>query len=278
VCGGRSDATLERCPFCGVDDNGKPPALAAPKTNGRALVKVGTAIATVLDEKALDRAVDSVNRLKGEGALWAWKLGRTIYTEIYTADLWRQRTKDGVGVYRSFDQFIDAELNLAKTFVYTMMKIGQYFEEKDVLEFGTSHLRSILAAPKEDHKMLLAKIKEKGLSARAVAEEVAKIRKRKGIKKITNPGVTKRDAKLKPGTELVSKKKRVTLSLKQESHTVKLACEPGVAKKIAALLETLSKKPHGVLAGENDAEMRIKLLESGGNLVLVVEPRRTDEG
>lgn len=195
-CGGLSDRELDACPFCGEDDNtssssseSEEPAgsALAPQSKGGAMetgmTKVNGKGSGLLsgqrNEGDLDKAVHEVQRLKADGAAAYWRIGGAV-RRIYDSQLWKQRNDEqGKPRYKGFDAFCSTELGITPQHAYSLIGVSKEFSEADVRKWGSTKLGLILQAPREDQKMLKAKLAE-GVSKRELQEEVKESKARAG--------------------------------------------------------------------------------------------------
>lgn len=215
VCEGKSDAALETCPFCGTgddddDDAGDdddaedgiedetedetedvevPPeplkaepkaSKAEPKGKGVKAKKVKAELAVVdvdprFSIKDLDAAVERANQLTRAGAVVAFELGLQL-KQIHTDQLWKLRKgEDGTPVYKSFEAFVMAELEISRQTAYEQIDVSANYDKADVERLGYKKLALLLKAP-EGKRAELKSHAEKGASYRELAAEVKNAR------------------------------------------------------------------------------------------------------
>lgn len=316
-CGGSSPSSLDHCPFCGAADDVEvegpddedieegasievPPVIEAAKpAKVRKLVVKAEPVVDIVKvenhgmlggadpEKKLNDTVKQVQKMKGNGAEWAWKLGHFVRTELYDTELWRMRKRsDGtVGIHKSFEAFVKDELDLNASFVYRMMNISKEFALKDAVEYGTTKLNMILSAPKEDREELKERLDksrgDKEMVVEELASEAKRLRKERGIKEVGGIGAKygkPRNYKTKPGRKLglgglVKENPSTTVIFKTQKGTVRLykqENEESPAKKLGDV-------PVGQMACVNDVLLKFQVVaDEDGALKLKWEVYREE--
>lgn len=150
----------------------------------------------VRTEDDLNKAVETVLKLRDTNAATVWALGKYLREEIYTTSLWKQRKgSDGTPAYKNFDQFTQAELGVGRDTAKAWMDTSESYSEKEFLAFGYTKLKLALKVPTEHRLEIEEKIRS-GASRAEVAETVDKIREEKGITKLQGETRVRKTASL----------------------------------------------------------------------------------
>jgi hypothetical protein len=153
----------------------KAPAVPRPSAPVVSILAGGSAISF---EKELDEAIlafRSATEATGAGYYDMGMQVRRMHDR-----LWQQRTDGGKPKYKTFEQFVQNELQISKSTATIYMRIVEVFDRVTAAKYGPTVLRRVAMAPKEDHERLLDMV-DGGASVRTVTEEVAKIREKKNI-------------------------------------------------------------------------------------------------
>lgn len=216
----------------------------------------------------LDRAVETCHQMKREGAAWAWHLGKHIHDTIYIGQTWKQRVDaKGVGLYKSFDRFVRAELNLLPAFVYRMMGVAKEFTLDQAEKYGTTRLKYLLSAAPEDRQTILEKVDaaKGGITAGEVYQDVQESRADKNIDRVSTvgdgtrapkkPAKKKRGPKSKLDMKAIKQSPQTTAVLKSGKQTVKFWLD----KEQKEPAVDLSARPVGTVLCINDVTIRLTL-------------------
>ncbi len=185
-CGGASDLSFDKCPYCGKTDAeatkaaeeaaakeppapkeppaanakpGKKPRSAAaakevghkPPMPGLAKVK-GSAPSVVhkaelVTAKELDDKVAAINQVQLDIVENHWKLGRLLGE---TWLLFKLRTDEtGKQKYKNWGQFVAAEIKITPNYAYDLVGVSKVFTEADIREVGVTKLKIIARIPDE---------------------------------------------------------------------------------------------------------------------------------
>jgi hypothetical protein len=303
-CGGMSDAEMDACPFCGADgvsadekddaspgsdpppardnDEGASPddeehasAAASEKKNGKA----GKTLAIVsgggtVSAKSLDTAIDEFKRIRGEGAQWAWKLGRYVHDRFYKAELWKLRTDEkGKPKYKGFNQFVTEELGFTPRYWYALMEISENVSEEEakVLESAKT-LRLVVALEPETRKRILEEAKAGKQPRPGEIRDLlssGKRRKKKG----------RQAAAAEANAEKAKARvKTLTMLIPIEKQRVKLWARPAKAKDEPRPAKRLADQPFFVVEGTNGVRLEIAIHEGrNGQLEATIVPARDEE-
>jgi hypothetical protein len=324
-CQGFSDANLEGCPFCGAADapaetqvaaeppaakksplkkasatpkkepekeapkNGvHGPAKAAPASASTTLAKTApSAVALLYSEKDLDNAVVEISRLKGEGALSLWRLGKELQS-VLEKELWRLRNNDeGKPKYKGWHQFVELECGLSKTQGYNWVEIARTFTEADVLKFGQRNLATVIAVPKDQQSDLLKRIATGGkdgnrMTTREVEDEVKKIKDRAGTKSRSKGKGSRDTTKAAQASAAVrAKRPTVTCMVYEGKQSVKLYTKDTahfVDEEKRKRTKKLADGAKGVIECSNGVALHFAVqADAKGELILAVEARRKDD-
>lgn len=308
-CGGMSDAEMESCPFCGAagvstdaeehasddadrggsargeaeehasdDDEEHASAAATEKKNGKAGKGAGLALVGgggIVSAKALDNAIDEFKRIRGEGALWAWKLGRYVHDRFYKSELWKLRTDEkGKPKYKGFNQFVTEELGFTPRYWYALMEISENVSEEEAkLLESAKTLRLVVALEPETRKRILEEAKSgKQPKPGEVRDLLASGKRRK--KKGRQAAAAEANAE-----KARARVKTLTLLIPIDKQRVKLWARPLKGKEGENRpAKRLSDQPFFVVEGTNGVRLEIAIHEGrSGQLEATIVPARDDE-
>lgn len=296
-CGGTQEDSLKACPYCGsVDEGVSDDPDEHPKLNGMnghasgaALLagatppKKKTAEAVGADQAGkLDHEILELRRIKGDGAAWAWRLGKHVHEKIYAPNLWTARKgDDGKPLYKGFAPFCEAEIGLSSKTVYAYMEISQRFSEEDARKIGITHMRMLAQAP-SSAEAELKQLAEAGVSKKKFEECVKEARAadpgapkvRKGVGG-TKTGAAAASAAAAEKAAEARKKLGVTLRLADGKTRTNMLAKPLSKKDEPKQAKRLADQPWCVVECANGVQLFAAVVESAsGHLVLVLEPRR----
>lgn len=203
-CQGISPESFESCPYCGhtEPDEEEPKKSTALAKSEPPRVSGIVQVSKKYTEKDLDEATAKILELKQRGTTTYWQLGHEL-GDVYRRDGWKLRSNDkGEVKYKSFKQYVDAEIKLDMSHVMNMMDIANKFSESDVSRIGTTKLKFMLELSssfkpiQSERQALMADI-EKGASVKDVKAKVREIRKKHGA--TTSDRVPRKDAKKSEG-------------------------------------------------------------------------------
>lgn len=308
-CFGRSPEHLKECPYClEIEKTATPasesatkvqhPKEAKTKMNSETTTQVALAVAggdvipikgelmtpedakkaqaalAKMTEKDLDKAVATVQTLKGKAAKGMWDLGVEI-AKISDGQLWKLRSEDGKPRYKTAEAFVTAELGMSVPHAWALAEISKKFTADEVLKFGTTKLGLILQAPVELRPAIKEKV-EAGASKREVVEEVRRANKNRAT--TTNKRTGKEMPKPKAKTPTADNgKKMLTVANILGSQTLRMYRKASVAgdKKEWVPAKKVADVPFCEMELENDIVQTFTLIEHGdGTLKLKVEVRR----
>lgn len=307
-CGGWSDVTLDRCPYCGDGETIHEVALASSeesmlvkteknkktkagsKPNGIANsngASNGTAMklasrAEVLEgkfesESDLDAAVDLVIRLKNKAAANYWDIGKALF-DIYEHQLHTQRMNDdGAPRYKHWNQFVASEIGITPSYSYKLMDLAKAALREDVEMLGTTKMALMLRLPDGVRHDMLEKAK-KGMPRSKIVEEVrrhaggARDTGRKGFR-----GGKPNTAGSKPRPPRDAPAGAITVAMVTARHKIPLfARTKGKDEKPTKRAMRLSDEPRGVWQLSNGVEVGITITtDAKGQLIAVVDCHRT---
>jgi len=285
-CGGDSDAALDHCPFCGDadraplsgekesdEDAGDEPEEeelkmenAEKQQQTRSLALAGGG-GTTAGTRALDEAVARIQQMKGDGALWAWKLGDYIFRAVYKTELWKQRSDDaGKPKYKGFNQFCEGELNFTPQYIYSLMEVAENFTEEQAKKFNSGKTLRLMVKLDVETR---GKLTEGGAvpSHQQVREQLEKGKRRKA------KAGARTEAATRASTEKNRREKTLTILVPAERQRVKLWARPAKRGQEPKPARRLADQPYGVVEGTNGVHLEIAVRESStGQLELSVVP------
>lgn len=185
-CGGASDLSFDKCPYCGKTDAeatqardevvalAPPPPKEQPVVNAKPgkkprstaakppAAKPGLAKTTPVVHQAelvssspnamgtladLDSKVAAINQIQVDIVDNHWRLGQML-GETWT--LFKLRTDDaGKPRYKNWGQFVSAELGFTPNYAYDLIGVSRAFTEADIRAVGVTKLRVIARIPEE---------------------------------------------------------------------------------------------------------------------------------
>jgi hypothetical protein len=263
-CGGPSPEALDHCPYCGGTD-GEP-----AKVNGH--LNGAAPLVLLKGEVELDKAIANIRRIRVDGAKSLWQLGSEL-KGVYANELWRQRTNGGgAPKYKSFAAFVNEEIELKPASVFRLIEMVDRFQLAQAEKHGTTMLRSLLAAPKEDHDELLGKVERGEIKThRGLEAEVDKARKRRGTK-VARGGKRTEKATAAAAEAKAAKPKLVTVALPDGKLQIPLLAK---GKEPAT---SIADKPVGKVELRNGVVLRVSVVANAkGEWVVNVEAKRPAE-
>lgn len=257
TCGADSDMRLDACPFCGDSevtggDSSTPPPDDEPS---EAEVKQALAKHTVGE---LDANVRGIHTLKAKAARGIWELGDAIRFN-FENHLWKLRQNaKGAPVFRTFRQFVQAELSMTHVHAHRLMRVAAAFTRQDMEAVGVTKLNLLLQIP-PDKRDPLVDAARSGASRAQLSEAVQQMkaddkpkRPRGALTCAMAPGLTK-----------------IALLKRPPTNQLKLR-KPAKA---------LTDDPWAVEALANDVIVRYQITRNTkGELILAIERRRANEG
>lgn len=281
-CDGVSDLNLDTCPFCGYGDqpifggkvgNGAPVEAKPEKAkNGKAELAKASDAPEPLPEgvtaEALDAALEEVAKLKREGAVNYWHLGKAL-ADIHERQLWKARAdKKGAPIYKSWNQFCDGELEMTPANAYNAIDVAKHFTEKQLLAIGQSKLAVILRAP-EDKQPKLLEIAQK-TSFREVQQRVTEAKQAAGGHR-RGAAQTGRKKVHAPANKAA---KSITVASILKDHTVALYCRPEGKEAPSKRAKKIGDVPVGWLELERGIKALFTLVDTDKGLALKVRFKR----
>ncbi len=243
--------------------------------------------ATVED---LDRAVERVAKLRSEMAVNAWELGHEI-AQMHQRKLYLQRRdEDGKPKYKSWTQFVSAELGMTVQHSLLLADVAKAFTRSEVEKYGVSKL-SIMIRVSDDKRAELLEAADAG----ATRNEIQEAAKGHTIERDTGRGGFAGGAEAgaprgKGGTKIPDEKKGRKASKKDTKQAAALGAKGRPAGSVTAVLaqprmriplyvrgseEKRAKKigddPVGEVELVNGQKLKIKPALSPSGLVAVIE-------
>lgn len=295
TCGGVSDTTLKRCPYCGDAEQ-----VVTAASDARAVPQVQEKIAAVVEQAkpeieaskalALNQRVPlaqrdqggkqlplrdrkPVNELEVQCRVIA-NLTRTAAVNLHSigvaltiinqGELWKQRRAGDKQKFTSFAAFVLDEFGMTKQYAYQLIAIAKEFDPKTISEIGPHKLRLALQVQGEQREQVIKEAKQNRVTVQQVQEHVQRL---KG-------GVDKRREPQKITVGVVPGMVRVPLHKRdKKKHTTQQASLSDTGKHKPA--KSLADDPFGRLRLSNDVVMIFKLMRNRNDeLVLAVETRR----
>ena len=128
-------------------------------------------VAKQFSTKDLDEAVSRCDEYKRDAANAAWRLGREI-KRIVENRLWMLRAGDDGVAYRTFKQFVSAELGMSYFNAHRIMQVAEAYTEKQMKEIGVTKCHLMLKLPEDKRKEMLEQTQRDGASAAQVSKQV----------------------------------------------------------------------------------------------------------
>lgn len=244
-----------------------------PGSVARALARLdGVDIQT---SDTVDAAVERVKLLVREDKMNGHRLGKALW-DIHSTELWKLRkTKDGQVAYKTWDQFLGAEVSEITTrYAWMLMQVANAYTESEFAELGPKKLYATLAIDQEDiRKQLLAKAKE-GATVEELIGEARKVREATGAKR--HPKDHSKTQKQKTGAKAgkTTDATKITVATVLGKKTVALYCK-GNDSKVAKKIED---QPWGTFDLVNDVRVHFAVVRTpSGALKLNINIKRVEE-
>lgn len=226
-CEAPCDPEGKTCPVCGKDHEeataaaapaapapaAKKPAKATKAKKEAAVTKAAPPV--VATQGDLDQTVVRIKQLVESSMHNHYQLGRELL-QCFTSKLYKTRLVDGKPVYKSWDQFCEAELPVGGKQARDIMAVAERYTEAQVVELGVEKLRIIAKVPPEAQAKLIEQTREKKLSRLQLMEMT-----RGGHRGSTPGGSGAREAALRQGGEAARAKRARQLQVESgEAVTV----------------------------------------------------------
>lgn len=260
---------------------GKPAkAKALPKQDATgaaatAIVVRGVSDAIVMASvEQLDVDVAKVKILKRGFGASSWLLAQKI-AEVDESQRWKLRLDEaGKVLYRTFEDFAKAELEIGREYALDLKKIFVRFTQEEFETVGVSKLRLVLRAPEAEQAEVLNRLKGAGgaTGKREVQKDVEERRQKAGLK--SSQG---KDPKVRKPAE----KGKITVATILGRHTIRAYKKP--EKRLAegetmARAKKIGDRPYASLALGNDTTLWIEVaLDGAGEIVFKLDVRRDEE-
>jgi len=258
----------------------KAAATAPTKQPPVALVKAAPSVETKMSAEAhLDQANARIEQLKRQGAKNYWEIGRELF-RVFDGHLWKSRVVEGKAAYKSFEQYVAAEVGFSHTQSYAMMDVARKYDEEVIAKIGFSKLSIVLKAPEDVQLSLLDEV-EKGMSSRELKGRVREERSKPGAKL---PKAKRNDPskQASPGPPLKAKvaeaTSRMTVAAVEGTRRLSLYAKPSGKLAIGELPDKRAKRLSDVpIAFEelaNGVVVYYQVVNSPGGLALKIETKR----
>lgn len=276
ICFGWSDENLPSCPYC---DDGKATEVAPPKPapapsaaiveTKRSKSKPASSAPSLLvggrvtlTEKDLDEEIRLFNEDAKISVGGAYRMGKRLIR--FRDELWMLRTEEGKPKYKSYNQFVEAELDMGVGYANKVRRIAEVFTFEQFIEHGPQALKALIAAPKEFHDALLARHKE-GATAADIDRDVKEIREKGGIAVIETEATKSDAAKARKTAEAsaaaaAARKKEketavATIGLKAQQGTIDLLARPAKKGEEPREAREVADQPFGLIEGINGKKL-----------------------
>ncbi len=315
-CGRTSDIDAgDNCPYCGsgdeapaeepddeTDDEGDSVPPAPPARKPQALVLLappsdepedverqivecradGTVEVvpdlTGLTEADLDRDLAEIAKHRSGAHVTYWRWAKAVL-DLYDGRRYTLRT-DGEGrpKYRSWQQFVVAELSISVAAAYKLIEIAKNFTEEDVLRFGATKLSLVATVAPEYRKALLEatvgmSTREAAETTRAVREEVGGV-ERTASAELGGPGMRGGSAAAEASAKARAGKSAITCVF-SNGRTVLDCYRAGAPDRRAS---QPAHDPIAVEQLENGVVVTYRILQGPAGLQLAIERSREDSG
>ncbi len=249
-------------------DEEKAQKAAEAKSADAALVRAGVV--------ELDKSIMAYRSVMGDGAAVYHRMG-TALEPIHRLEQWKFRADaEGKRIYKSFEQFVEAELAQSHTNAFRMIEVAKKFSEDDCRKIGFSKISLIAEAPPESRPKLLKAAEKEGVTYREMATKVKEAKAAGGGRAATGNNASRTNK-----ATAASKKKqaevraaRITLVCGDKMQTIKLWTKADGDKPA----KKLGDQPWGVLVMENDTRVEVSVKEaSDGQLCISFKAKRGKE-
>ncbi len=267
----------------GASTNGATKKAAASKALARATAASAPTVAKTSSTRELDKAVERIKKIKADGAVAYWTLGREVL-EVNEKQLWKMRVnEDGKAAYKSFDQFVHHELNMSSSYAYSAIDVARHYKTVEEVRALGSKTKAmlVLKVPTEDRQAIIDNAEN--MSTQQIRDAAKESRAKHGSPKKDKPQ-SRAGAKgaTSPKRESAASDKISVTSI-VGSKTAKLHKRPdsmkGIdASAIAALprAKKLTDQPFGAFEMANGDVQYFSILQKDGELVLKIETRRKE--
>lgn len=295
-CQGESPSTLDVCPYCGIKEGESSESTEeetkvavvekmstklvpskANKTNLR-VVSDDEEVSTEFGEEDLDKAIVEVQKCKAGSAQAWWDLGQKI-SHIIDNRLWKLRRKeDGSPLFKTFESFCNAELQISPQNALMSRDCSQNFSRDQLAAAGIKRCQLKLKAPAEMRDEIQKDI-ESGISTRELARKVRDANKGKPI--VERGGkVRSRPEKTRPSKSVKESKVSDLIG----AHKIDLWKKPTRFHKLLNDLENqararkLNDYPSGVLPLGDDTYLFFTIdADAAGDLIARVKIEKRED-
>jgi len=236
---------------------------------------------TNISARELDKVVEEVKKIKADGAVSYWTLGKKIL-EINERGLWKLRSNDdGKAAYKSFEQFVHHELNMSASYAYAAVDVAREYKTADEVRALGSKTKAmlVLKVPAQDRPKVIEQAGN--MTTKQIRDAAKESRAKHGSPK-KNKQQASAGAKGATSPKRESKNKdKVTAVRVEGTRTVKLHKRPDNMKGLDAAAiaqlpraKKLTDQPIGIVEGPNGAIDIFEVLQKDGDLVLKWAARR----
>lgn len=261
----------------------KPPK-ASPKPSAPA-IDIAEA-KPVVTEKDLDEQLEAYRDAGSRNATAFWHMGVAI-SKIHDR-LWQQRQLEGKPKYKSWNQFVDAELGISVTYANRLRGVSVNFSEETARKYGPAILMVISRAPKEEHQNLMNKVDQEGLTKRELEKKVQEVREAKGVTVVEDEeeaekpkGKTKqwREKTEKAAAARKKPTAAITFGAKVETDVVNLVSRPTPqSESYRVKADQVGVGPYAEIKGINGVDLYVAVItDEEGYLQLRYTFRRRPE-
>lgn len=242
------------------------------------------ATVTSISTRELDKAVERVKKIKADGAVAYWTLGKEVL-EINEKGLWKLRVDaEGKAAYKSFEQFVHHELNMNASYAYAAIDVAREYKTADEVRALGSKTKAmlVLKVPVQDRQKVIENAPN--MTTRQIKEIATESRKKHGSPKKDKQQASagRKGATSAKRTSAVSDKISVTSIV--GSKSIKLHKRPDSMKGIDAAAvaslpraKKLTDQPFGVFEMANGVVQYFSILQKDGDLMLKIETRRKEQ-
>lgn len=263
-------------------------AAAVPVASAPGLVAAGGSTGrAAAGESALDESLARFTESSQKGAESLYLMG--VELRKMRDFLWQQRMDGGKPKYKSYNQFVVAEIGISHGTEGRARRIAENFTLEQFRQYGAKYLMMMIAAPKEEHEALLGRIDAGEITTpRDLEKEVRDIREKGGVSVIETEAT--RDAAAEgrnvpsAATTAAAAKARkkdsaaITLGLKAEAGTIKLLAKPKKKGDDERRARTLEDMPYGKIETINGVDLYFAIKKSPAGELEIRWTAKRDDG
>jgi|GEM_PF-7070217 hypothetical protein len=157
-CGGRSDAALPVCPFCGegglIEQDAPDPTLPDSPDTATTAIVLSTVEGATPGER-LDRCLSELAACAKVHRSNLYRVG-CLLRQIRDEELWRERFDGrGLPLYTGYAAFVESEVHVSRQQAVKLIRCVEEFQPEEFERWGASRLYFSLRLPEYERKKFL---------------------------------------------------------------------------------------------------------------------------